>query len=182
MREKHKKVFKDPILESDLDVALRDLKKQIMAMSERQQHLLLDWIKDWTKYLRFERTFRPDRLMNYKRGDVIYLNMGYNVGSEQGGARYGVVVDKSPRVRPILTVVPLATIGDGKTPHDLHASEVYLGKVVGEVDCYALPLHIRAISKIRIIRPKKAPKIAKLNEEQMTRIDNVIQQYLTKGQ
>ncbi|MFV0351441.1 MAG: type II toxin-antitoxin system PemK/MazF family toxin [Oscillospiraceae bacterium] len=119
--------------------------------------------------------------MKYKRGDIVLVEMGYNVGNEQGGKRYAVVIEKNPVAQPVVTIVPIATLGGTKTRERLHESEVFLGEVLPGADSYAIPLHARAISKLRIIKPKAPPALAKLSVEQLDAIDAVIASYFTKN-
>ena len=64
------------------------------------------WIKDWTKFLEYEQNFNASSLRRYKRGEIVKVHLGYNVGSEEGGLHYCVVVEKdNSRNSPVLTVV-----------------------------------------------------------------------------
>jgi mRNA-degrading endonuclease toxin of MazEF toxin-antitoxin module len=91
----------------------------------------------------------------YKRGDIVLAHFGYNVGHELGGIHYAVVVERDNNLSSgIVMVVPLSSLESGKTRNDLHKSEVFLGAIVGDVECYAMPLQMRTISKLRIIKPK----------------------------
>lgn len=85
------------------------------------------WIEDYSNYLNFEKEFNPLFLKTYSRGDVIKVNLGYNIGNEEGGLHYCIVVDKhNSKSSGILTVIPL-TSDKGKK---LHFSEVNLGNEI----------------------------------------------------
>lgn len=76
----------------------------------------------------FEAEFRPNSLRKYKRGEIIKAHLGYNVGSEEGGLHYCVVVDKCNSVNlPVVTVVPLTSVKPKTDISKLHPTEVYLG-------------------------------------------------------
>ena len=111
-------------------------------------------------------------------------NFGFNVGSELGGAHYAVVVENNNNnASNTLVVVPLSSLADGKTESDLHKSEVYLGKILPGSDklSYAMPLQIRAISKLRIIKPKtKNDGQYRINGSQLQMIDNKVMELFTK--
>lgn len=85
------------------------------------------WIEDYCRLLDFEKDFNPNYLKNYSRGDVIKVNLGYNIGNEEGGLHYCIVLDKNNSKKSgIITVVPL-TSDKGKK---LHFSEVSLGNEI----------------------------------------------------
>jgi len=155
--------------------ALEKLKDQITRLSPKKQDILAKWIGVWADYLKYEASFDPSRLMEYRRGDILHVHLGYNVGNEEGGARYAVVVEKNnPITSKVITVIPISTLDEKKSRDDLRFTEVYLGKIIpeSELEAYALVLCIRNISKIRIIRPKTVSQgVYRLSEEQMSVID-----------
>lgn len=53
---------------------------------------------------------RRTKLKSYKRGDIIKVNLGFNIGSELGGLHYCVVIDKkNNRNSPVVTIIPLSS-------------------------------------------------------------------------
>lgn len=63
------------------------------------------WMEDWTTFLNNEVGFDPKSLKRYKRGEIIRVHLGFNVGSEEGGLHYAVVLDKNnPKSSPVLTI------------------------------------------------------------------------------
>ncbi|MDR0221059.1 MAG: type II toxin-antitoxin system PemK/MazF family toxin [Lachnospiraceae bacterium] len=136
-----------------LEKSLAAFEQSITSLGGKQQRIMGEWLEVWGRYIAYEKTFDPKRLVRYKRGDVVHAHFGYNVGSEIGGAHYAVVVENGNDLSSgIVTVVPISSLEAGKA---LHKSEVPLGKLIGGVDCYAMPLQIRTISKLRIIKPKR---------------------------
>lgn len=86
------------------------------------------WIKDWTKFLEYEQNFNASSLRRYKRGEIVKVHLGYNVGSEEGGLHYCVVVEKdNSRNSPVLTVVPLTSIKKKTDLEHLRPGEIDLG-------------------------------------------------------
>ena len=54
--------------------------------------------------------------------------MGYNIGSEEGGLHYCVVMDKdNPLSSPVLTVIPLTSVKSTTDIKHLRKSNIYLG-------------------------------------------------------
>ena len=86
------------------------------------------WITDWVRFLSYEPEFSSKSLRKYKRGEIIKLHLGFNLGSEEGGLHYAVVLDKDNSIHnPVLTVVPLTSLKPSKKIDQLHKGEIFLG-------------------------------------------------------
>lgn len=76
----------------------------------KKADLISYWLKDYTRYIEFEERFDPKRYIAYKRGDVIKVNFGFNIGAEYGGLHYAVVLDNhNDHASPVVTVAPLTS-------------------------------------------------------------------------
>lgn len=160
--------------------ALEKLSAQMERLSPKKREILANWLGVWADYLKYESSFDPNRLMEYRRGDIVHVQLGCNVGHEEGGARYAVVVENNnPRSSKVITVVPLSTLNENKSRDALRPTDVYLGKTIpgSDLEAYALANCIRSISKIRIIRPKAAEQgVYRLNDEQLSGLDGKIKE------
>lgn len=72
------------------------------------------WLEDYIQFLSYENDFKEKcsnrKLKKYKRGEIIKVHLGYNIGSEEGGLHYCVVIEKNNSVKnPVITVVPLTS-------------------------------------------------------------------------
>lgn len=86
--------------------------------------LLAYWLETFSGYLLDEQKFDYSKIPSYKRGDVISVNLGFNVGSEQGGLHYAIVLDNNNhQSSPVITVVPLSS---GKE-EDTFPRDIFLG-------------------------------------------------------
>lgn len=86
------------------------------------------WICDWMKFLDFETEFSPQSLRRYKRGEIIKVHLGFNVGSEEGGLHYAVVIDKdNAKSSPVVTVVPLTSVKPTTDITKLKSGSIFLG-------------------------------------------------------
>ena len=179
---KHKKNITEPVDVSTFVKNLTRLIKSIASLDKKQQHQINDWLGVWSKYIDFESTFDPKRLVYYKRGDIVHAHFGYNIGDELGGARYAVVVENNNNIaNGLVTVVPISSLEAGKTEDDLHRTEVYLGKIIGGTECFAMPAQIRSISKLRIIKPKyRSDGKITLSGNMLDKIDEQIKLIFTK--
>ncbi len=122
-------------LETHRDIALQQLDNYIgrlISSDDSRDNGRADklsyWIEDWTTFLDFEHAFSPSSLRRYKRGEVIKAHLGYNVGSEEGGLHYCVVLDKkNSKNSPVVTIVPLTSVKARTDINHLHYGNVYLG-------------------------------------------------------
>lgn len=91
----------------------------------KKANLISYWIKDYVKMIGFEENFEPTKNIAYKRGNIVKLNFGFNIGAEYGGLHYGVVLDNhNAHNSPVVTIIPLTSKKDTK---DLHSNNVDLG-------------------------------------------------------
>lgn len=91
----------------------------------KKTNLISYWIKDYVKMINFEESFDPAKNIAYKRGNIVKLNFGFNIGAEYGGLHYGIVLDNhNAHNSPVVTVIPLTSKKDAKV---LHKNSVDLG-------------------------------------------------------
>lgn len=111
-----------------LDTYLKHLINSSDRKSNGKADKLSYWIQDWITFLNFESKFSPSSLRRYKRGEIIKVHLGYNVGSEEGGLHYCVVLDKNNSINsPVVTVVPLTSLKYDSDIKKLHKGDVFLG-------------------------------------------------------
>ncbi len=92
--------------------------------------LISKWISQYANYLSFEEKFVPTQNISYSRGDIIFVNFGFNIGAELGGAHYAVVIDKiSHHNSSTVTVIPLSSLKPGKK---IHPNDLYIGNELYE--------------------------------------------------
>ena len=93
--------------------------------------LIIYWLRDYLNYIKSEKDFKPTYRPTYKKGSIVEVNFGYRVGSEFGGRHYAIVLDKkNAKNSPIITVLPLSSIKEGKK--DFRNTEVDLGTTIFE--------------------------------------------------
>lgn len=86
--------------------------------------LLTYWINDYENFLRKEEPFQNQKqYQKYKRGQILFINFGYRLGSELGGNHYAIVLNNndSPKSN-MITVVPLMS----KKNKPIHHTEIDL--------------------------------------------------------
>ena len=95
----------------------------------KKVNIISYWLKDYINYINQENDFKPVNLKTYERGDVIKVNLGFNIGSELGGLHYCVVIDKkNNRNSPVITVIPLSS----QKTHKVNKNSVVLGNDIYE--------------------------------------------------
>ena len=78
---------------------------------KKKVNLLSYWLKDYISYIEQEENFNSSKLKEYSRGDIIKVNLGFNIGNEEGGLHYCVVLDKkNAKSYSTLTVVPVSPL------------------------------------------------------------------------
>lgn len=118
--------------------------------------LYLKWLKKKTYLVLNEETFRPEDLPELKRGMVILVDFGFNVGNEFGGIHPAIVLRNSSKNSPGVLVLPISS----KKPKNIQDIHVEIGKIVGLKEYHwANIMHIIEVSKQRIIIPPEPKKV-----------------------
>lgn len=91
----------------------------------KKAKLISYWLQEYAYLINFEEIFEPRKNISYKRGDIVKLKFGFNIGSEYGGLHYAVVLDiDNPHSSPVVTVIPLTS----KKPNSsIHHYNIDLG-------------------------------------------------------
>ena len=116
MSESIKTLSKEDVIQNKKD-AIRSLNKLLETFINDSENLHLKkanlisyWIKDYVKMIGFEEKFEPKKNIAYKRGNIVKISFGFNIGSEYGGLHYGIVLDKhNSHSSPVVTVIPLTS-------------------------------------------------------------------------
>ena len=94
----------------------------------KKANLISYWLKDYVRYLDFEEKFNPKRNIAYKRGNIVKVNFGFNLGAEYGGLHYGIVLDnKNDHSSSVVTVIPLTS---AKENQKVHKNSVSIGNEI----------------------------------------------------
>lgn len=162
--------------------ALEDLDITISKLPAKQEQIIDRWISTWDRYLKYENRFDPTMNRKYNVKDIVTVIFGYNVGSEQGGNRPAVVIDDNDKSNDTVMVVPLGSIDKANTR--LGKGNVFLGEIPAlniktrkpaGTETKALVNQMRAVSKLRIIAPKKdSDDVLQISEQQLSEIRNEI--------
>lgn len=138
------------------------LEKYINDASQRHLKkacLISYWLSDFSRFIDFEEKFVPTKNIAYKRGNIVKLNFGFNIGSEYGGLHYGVVLDnKNAHNSPVVTVIPLTSNKESK---QIHSNSVDLGNEVYRL----LKLKFDTVLKAARLRTATAEQDHHANDE-----------------
>lgn len=119
------------ILDKHKKSAMQRISNYINGLIERdtkKADKFMYWLEDYIKFLENEDGFNPSKLKKYKRGELLKVHLGYNIGSEEGGLHYVVVLDKNNSLNsPVITVIPLTSVKKHKDIKNLKPYEVYIG-------------------------------------------------------
>ena len=117
MNENEIKIKNDVILHKDNSLNRLDLSflKHIELREYKKSELLAYWIHDYAIYHDAERDFDVTKSGVFHRGDIIKVNLGFNIGNELGGLHYCVVLNKKDNPKNgVLNIVPLTSKKENK--------------------------------------------------------------------
>lgn len=114
-----------------LDTYITNLIASVDPAVRAKADKLSFWIKDYVKFLSFEPQFKANSYKRYKRGDVIKIHLGYNIGSEEGGLHYAVVLENNNSVHsPTITILPLTSAKPHLDVNNLGKGRVNIGNEI----------------------------------------------------
>ena len=96
--------------------------------SYKKSALLYYWLRDYKNYLINEDTFSPNFYPSFQKGNIVNVNLGFNLGSEMGGLHYAIVLANSNRKNPNIVIAPLTSIKPGKNLSTLRPTEMAIGE------------------------------------------------------
>lgn len=112
--------FKDDVLRN-LDNFITSGINSSSDADYKKAALISYWLNDFHKYMNWESNFAPQKLKRYERGDIIKVNLGFNIGSEEGGLHYAVVLDNNNALNSgVITIIPLSSKKQGKAIHNVN--------------------------------------------------------------
>ncbi|ACB86504.1 type II toxin-antitoxin system PemK/MazF family toxin (plasmid) [Natranaerobius thermophilus JW/NM-WN-LF] len=179
------------MLNKRLRQALDHLGKTIQNyFNAKKRDNLIKWINTWAGYLKIDDE-NPTRI-KYKAGDIITVELGFNVGRELGGRHPAVVIEDNPKSSKTVMVVPLSSLKKEKNISDIHPNNIYLGElkrfneITGKepgTESIAVINQMRTISKLRIIKPKSGsdPRVLLEPEELRKIYEKIKEKYTSKG-
>ena len=107
---------------------LYNLVNQNIKELKKKAGLICYWIKDWVNYLSYEDIFKTKTHHKYKRGSILNVNFGFNIGSELGGLHLAIVINKNDSIKKsMLTVIPLTSVKDHTDINKLSKDKLPLG-------------------------------------------------------
>lgn len=134
---------------------------------------------------KLDETKRDTETNKTPRGHVYWVEFGVNIGSEFNDPHYAVVVKES---KYTAIVVPLTSKKSSdplwvKTDDAVIPIGVVSGFETNDTECYACISMIRSVSKRRLSSKVNGEFVKlKLTNEQIDKIDNVINNRFTKNQ
>jgi len=75
-----------------LKTALTQVGDTVRKWQYKRAKIFLKWLIDKLCYIAREQTYDPMKDNHYKRTQIVHVNLGFNVGSEDGGGRFAVVL------------------------------------------------------------------------------------------
>lgn len=129
MNENEMELKNNAIIHKDKSLNRLDLSflKHINLKEYKTSNLLAYWINDFSNYHDEEKNFDTTKMISFKRGNIIKVNLGFNIGHELGGLHYCIVLDKFDNPKNgTLNVIPLTS----KKNKKYHLSALDLGNEI----------------------------------------------------
>jgi mRNA-degrading endonuclease toxin of MazEF toxin-antitoxin module len=158
----------------------RDLFDSLLGSADtyKKAALLYYWLHDYRNYIKNEPTFDPKYYPELFRGNIVNLNLGFNIGSEIGGLHYAVVLQHSTRHSPNITVLPLTSVKPGKDIQSLRPTELYIGqelyfKIQGKFEALkiSLPTEVNLLREM-VTHEKLTDEMQKTTSMRLKDLDN----------
>ena len=123
---------------------------------------IVQWIKQWLEFLKFEKNFNPNNLKRYNFGEIVFVNLGFNVGQEFGGPHYALVLNKHDiKLKGVITIVPLSSLKD-KDKNKL-GDRLYLGDILKKT------IQDKFSNNLKKLQEKIDSTLEELNNNKITR-------------
>lgn len=166
---------------------LGQLQEFIQSMGKKKGNILIKWLERKISYIRDENEPKSTNGY-YKRGQIVHVDLGFNVGGELGGGHFAVVLWTQDRAATV-TVAPLTSQKPDKQVKEQHRDyHVTLGEHLEEGTISIIKVEqIRAVSKLRVqpmrLQTKnRTYKTDKLTAEQLDQLDQAIVRLYTRPQ
>ncbi len=144
---------------------------KVLTINAKIKYSYIDWLICKTELVKNEKSFDSTQLPNYKRGELIFLDLGFNVGEEYGGKHYAIVLRDSKSNHGKVLVLPITS----QEPKSKHLPiYVEIGPIIGLAkDKYhwANILNINNVSKQRILVQSKPLRV---NDRVLNRLSGAI--------
>ena len=125
---------------NDLKTAFAQLQKDLFNLSIYNLKFdlsikLAKWLHTWINYyLPSEKDFAYNSLMRYERGMVVFADLGFKVGSEEGGKHFALVIENNNNItNKTITVIPLKSLELNESLLEIDEQhEIFLGYAIFE--------------------------------------------------
>lgn len=131
----------------------------------------MNWLLIKTKKVYEEPNFNPSSIPELKRGDVILVNLGFNIGDEYGGEHVAIVLRDSNINSKRVLILPITSQEPKNKNNPIY---VKIGNISGLDPTkihWANIFNVHSVSKQRIIYP---PTPKKVDGKILTRISGAI--------
>ncbi len=142
-----------------------------LSINVKTKNSYIDWLICKTELVKNEKTFDSTKLPSYRRGELIFLDLGFNVGEEYGGKHYAIVLRDSRNNHGKVLLMPITS----QEPKSKHLPiYVEIGPIIGlakNKHHWANILNIANVSKQRIMAHRKPLRV---NDRILNRLSGAI--------
>lgn len=131
--------------------------KQVYRSKRQKFSTLGNWLQKESNIFKKEVSSNRTTFKKFKRGQIVKIDFGINVGAELCYTHFGIVLNKKDSINSDnISVVPI-TSKPGKNRFHIGKilHKVYPNSTKYNLDCYINVSQIKTISKCRIFQDKK---------------------------
>lgn len=163
---KNQTVTEEVIPNKRIDYACKKFKKVRNSGDEKFNQLDI-WLKKESNIFTKELNYTPTRFMKYKKGTIVKVDFGINIGCELSKTHFAIVMDNNDNIhKETITVIPLTSKG-GNNKIDLGSLifDEFINKMKKEIDSVNSEDDIKELKEL-IIEYSKYKKLTYANLSQ----------------
>lgn len=163
---KNQTITEEVIPNKRIDYACKKFKKVRNSGDEKFNQLDI-WLKKESNIFTKELNYTPTRFMKYKKGTIVKVDFGINIGCELSKTHFAIVMDNNDNIhKETITVIPLTSKG-GNNKIDLGSLifDEFINKMKKEIDSVNSEDDIKELKEL-IIEYSKYKKLTYANLSQ----------------
>ncbi|MDF9409738.1 type II toxin-antitoxin system PemK/MazF family toxin [Pelotomaculum isophthalicicum JI] len=118
----------------------------------KRAKLYVDWLNEKTIFIKNEKEFTGKHIQELKRGNVILIKLGFNIGEELGGPRPAIVLRDSKAGHKKVLVLPITSKKPLDYTNPIYVKIGFIKGLTGGIH-WANVLNVSNLSKQRIQIP-----------------------------
>lgn len=137
-----------------------------------------DWLLNESEFIKEETISKRKKYLKYKRGQVLKIDFGVNIGTELSHTHFAIVLnDDDTTLTDNITVIPLTSKNGYKRINLGNLVSKEYNSIKYQNNTYAIITQIKTVSKKRVLENDNKLICSK---NRLKKIDEAVKEYLTK--